>query len=202
MPSMGRNKGYDRQELARRAMALFWRHGYSATSIGQLVATTGVSRHGLYAEFTDKRGLFIESVGVYANEVVTPAFGPVEAQGAGTAQIRTFLATQIDRAVSAGLPGPGCLMANLMIEAEPHDREFGGLVGRHLSRLANGFERAMRNEQSQRRPARDFPLHELALNLTIAIQGLWTVSRVVSQPRVLHAYANSLIDQLEGNLSP
>ena len=183
-------------------MVQFWQQGYAATSIDQLVAATGVNRHGLYAEFTDKRGLFIEAVGVYVAEVVTPAFGPVETAGAGTAQIRSFLATQIDRAVATGLPGPGCLIANLMVETPALDREFSGLVGQHLSRLATGLEQAMRNEQDRQKTARKVPLHDMAVNLTIAIQGLWTVSRVVSRADVLHTYARDLIDQLDERLRP
>lgn len=39
-------------------MALFWQHGYEATSMAHLVAATGAKAPTLYAEFTNKEGLF------------------------------------------------------------------------------------------------------------------------------------------------
>jgi TetR/AcrR family transcriptional regulator, transcriptional repressor for nem operon len=194
---MGRTKGYDKRDVARRAMKQFWLHGYYATSIDHLVAATGVSRHGLYSEFRDKRGLFVDTVRVYCDEVVTPAFCQVEAVGAGTTQIRAFLKMQIDRADAAGLPGPGCMMANLMVEAGPHDKEFGALVSTHLSRLTSGFKSAISNEQRRGRLHDESVARDLALHLTIATQGLWSVSRVVKEGDVLRAYADDLVNQIE-----
>lgn len=39
-------------------MALFWQHGYEATSMAHLVEATGAKAPTLYAEFTNKEGLF------------------------------------------------------------------------------------------------------------------------------------------------
>jgi TetR/AcrR family transcriptional repressor of nem operon len=48
------------EELAIDAAAgVFCRHGYTATSIEQLVEATGVHRGSLYAAFGSKRGLFL-----------------------------------------------------------------------------------------------------------------------------------------------
>lgn len=41
------------------AARVFCRHGYTATSIEQLVEATGVHRGSLYAAFGSKRGLFL-----------------------------------------------------------------------------------------------------------------------------------------------
>src|ERR1700730_4834453 len=113
---MPRARGYLPKDVARSAMERFWAHGYYATSIEQLVEATGVSRHGLYAEFGDKRGLFLAAMKVYIDEVVTPAFAPVESPGAGVGTIREYFAFQISLATKKGLPGPGCLFANTMVE--------------------------------------------------------------------------------------
>lgn len=39
-------------------MKLFWQHGYEATSLADLVEATGAKAPTLYAEFTNKEGLF------------------------------------------------------------------------------------------------------------------------------------------------
>lgn len=48
-----------RQDAALdKAMKLFWQHGYEATSLADLVEATGAKAPTLYAEFTNKEGLF------------------------------------------------------------------------------------------------------------------------------------------------
>lgn len=64
-------------------MGLFWARGYYATSIDDLVGAAGVSRHGLYAKFHDKRGLFGTVMETYFETIVSPASGRVETEGAG-----------------------------------------------------------------------------------------------------------------------
>ncbi|RPH23666.1 TetR/AcrR family transcriptional regulator [Buttiauxella warmboldiae] len=56
--SRGRPKVFDREAALDKAMALFWKHGYEATSMAHLVEATGAKAPTLYAEFTNKEGLF------------------------------------------------------------------------------------------------------------------------------------------------
>ncbi|CCK18244.1 transcriptional regulator, TetR family [Cronobacter universalis NCTC 9529] len=49
---------FDREAALDKAMALFWQHGYEATSLAHLVEATGAKAPTLYAEFTNKEGLF------------------------------------------------------------------------------------------------------------------------------------------------
>ena len=40
-------------------MAVFWKHGFSDTSLQELERATGVNKSGLYSEFRDKEDLFV-----------------------------------------------------------------------------------------------------------------------------------------------
>jgi TetR/AcrR family transcriptional repressor of nem operon len=196
---MPRAKQYDRKEVLARAMALFWARGYYATSIDDLVAATGVSRHGLYAEFGDKRGLFVAVMETYFETVVSPAFSRVEAKGAGFADIRAYFDTQIGLAVAKALPGSGCLVANTMTESGPHEAAFGVLVRRHLDRLEAGFRNALQQAAARRRRVAD--IDGLARFLTISAQGLWSVSRVTPEAGPLRAYVDYLLRSVEERLT-
>lgn len=55
----GRPKVFDRDEMMDKAMMLFWQHGYEATSLADLTEATGAKAPTLYAEFTNKEGLFM-----------------------------------------------------------------------------------------------------------------------------------------------
>ena len=57
--SMGRPKSFSREEVLEKAMPVFWKHGFSDTSLQDLERATGVNKSGLYTEFRDKEDLFV-----------------------------------------------------------------------------------------------------------------------------------------------
>src|ERR1700729_4260449 len=56
---MGRPKNFSREEVLEKAMPVFWKQGFSDTSLQDLERATGVNKSGLYAEFRDKEDLFV-----------------------------------------------------------------------------------------------------------------------------------------------
>ncbi|MBS1531844.1 MAG: helix-turn-helix transcriptional regulator, partial [Bacteroidetes bacterium] len=45
---MARTKDFDENEVLTRAMELFWRNGYNATSMQDVLVGLGISRSSLY----------------------------------------------------------------------------------------------------------------------------------------------------------
>lgn len=64
----GRPRGFDRDAALDRAIRLFWRKGYEATSVRELSEEIGIGQPSLYNAFGGKRALFEEAVGVYDRE--------------------------------------------------------------------------------------------------------------------------------------
>jgi AcrR family transcriptional regulator len=56
---MGRPKNFNREEVLEKAMPIFWKRGFSDTSLQDLERATGVNKSGLYSEFRDKEDLFV-----------------------------------------------------------------------------------------------------------------------------------------------
>ncbi|HWM41680.1 MAG TPA: TetR/AcrR family transcriptional regulator [Burkholderiales bacterium] len=61
----GRPRSFDRERALERAMKVFWRQGYEATSLSDLTAAMGVNPPSLYGAFGDKEKLFLEAVERY-----------------------------------------------------------------------------------------------------------------------------------------
>src|SRR5690606_28148552 len=109
-----RSKAFEPDEIADAAMQVFWRRGYAATSIQDLVEGTGLSRSSLYGTFENKQGLYQEALRRY--EAVTAAnVALLAGPGAPKDLIRRLLM----RVAEDELGDPqrrGCLVANATLE--------------------------------------------------------------------------------------
>jgi AcrR family transcriptional regulator len=62
---MGRPKKFNREDVLKKAMPVFWRRGFADASLHELELATGVNKSGLYSEFEDKGDLFVQSLQYY-----------------------------------------------------------------------------------------------------------------------------------------
>jgi AcrR family transcriptional regulator len=59
---------FDRDDVLDKATNLFWQHGFSATSMQQIVKATGLKPGSIYLAFGNKEGLFKEALERYAEK--------------------------------------------------------------------------------------------------------------------------------------
>lgn len=78
---MPRPRTQSREQLVDSAMAVFWKSGYFATSMEDLVAATGVSRGGIYTDFGGKDALFLASLKAYRERFAAPAIAILRGDG-------------------------------------------------------------------------------------------------------------------------
>ncbi|QCX79450.1 HTH-type transcriptional repressor ComR [Streptomyces sp. YIM 121038] len=120
MAGRGRPRGFDRETALRRAMEVFWEHGYEATSMTDLTSAMGIASPSLYAAFGSKERLFQEAVTLYSvteGSVMTRAFAEVPtARGAVEAVLRENARAYTDRDRPTGcmivLAATNCSPAN------------------------------------------------------------------------------------------
>ena len=62
---MGRPKNFNREDVLKKAMPVFWRRGFADASLHELELATGVNKSGLYSEFEDKEDLFVQGLQYY-----------------------------------------------------------------------------------------------------------------------------------------
>ena len=67
---MSRPIEFDRPQAVNRALVLFWRKGYQATSLTDLLETMGIGRSSFYAAFRDKRIFFIECIDLFSDRTL------------------------------------------------------------------------------------------------------------------------------------
>src|ERR1700722_11762300 len=107
-------KQFDRNQLLSQAMMVFWRYGYQATSIQDLVEATGVNRGSLYATFGDKCGLFLAVLDYYAGQIAHPIMA--ELNNPSPRQAIEAMFEAIIRRTSDPKWPRGCLNTNTSLE--------------------------------------------------------------------------------------
>ena len=99
---------FDDDAVINSAMDVFWRHGYSASSIDQLTTAMGLSRSSMYKRFQDKDGLFQEVLSTYLERVLrrmSAVRGDTKRQ-----QLEALMHEFLPRGGKTGRPA-GCMLA-------------------------------------------------------------------------------------------
>ena len=169
-------KSFDRAQAVRDAMDVFWRCGYEATGINQLVEATGASRYGLYDEFGDKRGLFLEALDVYVEDVVRRNLGALENHDAGLADIHAYYERMLGMGASEDNP-LGCLMCMTAMTMDGADEAIAERVAGYIERLRSSFFRALVNAKSDGDISPDADPEALAAFLVGLTQGAAVMDR-------------------------
>jgi TetR/AcrR family transcriptional repressor of nem operon len=117
---MGRPRGFDEDDVLERAMQVFWRRGYQATSLANLLAAMDLSKSSFYETFGTKRDLLLTALARYAASGMGGLIAPLLAPDASRPAIEATLANMVRHARSAA-GRRGCLVNNTLGEVAPND---------------------------------------------------------------------------------
>lgn len=143
---MARIREFDPQQALEKAMELFWRKGYSDTSIRDLVTHTGVAHAGLYGQFGGKEALFSAALQRYFDTTLAKLLLVVEAPSAGLAEVKRFFERWATEA-RKGTFGEGCFLCNSAVEFGDDEGMVRQQVGRCLDRIGGAFEAALQRSR-------------------------------------------------------
>lgn len=132
-------KQFDEDAFIARAMILFWRKGYCATSMADLADATGVLRGSLYNAYGGKEMIMLRALDCYAEQLGTPARDALEAPDLHKA-IGGFLDAHIARMNNPDNPS-GCLMCQTALELGDRDSQIADKVREQFE----GTEAALRD---------------------------------------------------------
>ena len=135
---MSRMPEFDRAIVVERAMQVFWRRGYSQTTVTDLVAATGLQPGSLYAAFGNKKGVFLEVLEAYNRSFLERIRGMREDPRPALACIRELLDNIVEDTVS-GRNRQGCLAVNALLELAEHEPDVAARLDAHNRQVRNAF---------------------------------------------------------------
>jgi len=185
---MARKKEFDTRKALDRAVDLFWRKGYEATSVQDLLDHLKISRQSLYDTFGDKHRLFLAALDRYSEVQIGEILGELETPEAGLMQIRKCFEVVLEALVSEAKPR-ACLMINSTMELARRYRSVAQRARAYARRFEAAFLRAIANavERGELRPGRD-PL-SLARHLTSCLVGMNCLAKAGSPRKELRDVA-------------
>jgi TetR/AcrR family transcriptional repressor of nem operon len=187
-----RTKEFETDEIADAAMHVFWRHGYAATSVQDLVEGTGLSRSSLYSTFQSKQGLYQKALQRY--ELLTTLNNVKLLSGTGSPKelIRQLLINVVEDELN-DTEHKGCLVANACLELSGHDEDVTQFVVSNLQKLQHALENLLIKAQQSGEIASTQNPRALASFFLNTMQGL----RVLGKGTPLKQRKQSLMDVVE-----
>ncbi|WP_426415652.1 TetR/AcrR family transcriptional regulator [Aestuariirhabdus sp. LZHN29] len=175
---MARPIEFDRDRVLDQAMACFWKSGFEATSVADLVAATNLKPGSLYAAFTNKQTLFLLTLERYAAQSLQRIEHRFTEAADALSGIEGFL-QRLGHDCSIDDEGRGCLLVNSLLEFASSNPEVHQQIRIYLDRvevlLREQIQRAM--DAGQLSPGRS-----AADRATLLLAGIWGM-RVMSARR-------------------
>ncbi|MQY06721.1 TetR/AcrR family transcriptional regulator [Actinomadura macrotermitis] len=192
---MGRAKQFDPDVAVERAMQVFWRKGYGATSPQDLVDALGIGKGSLYNAFGSKHALFELALRRYRDEQAVQLIELLERPGPVPVRLREAL----ELLVRMDLDDPdrkGCMAVNAAAELGGVDQVATDLVRRMLERTESAFQALVEEGQrsGQIDPGRD--ARKLASLLLTTMIGMRLTARTADGPDRLNRVVDALLDSL------
>jgi len=136
---MPRVKLFNEDEALSKAMELFWKKGYNATSIQDLVNYVGINRASLYDTFGGKKKLFDSAFEHYRNSNLDNMRNYfLNPQGNVKKTLRAFFRMVIVGNCSDS-DKKGCLVVNTTTELIPADGKLQTILNEHKENIENVF---------------------------------------------------------------
>ncbi|MEU0024565.1 TetR/AcrR family transcriptional regulator [Streptomyces sp. NPDC006335] len=178
---MARTKEFDPEAALQAALELFWRRGYEATSMSDLVAHLGVGRASIYATFGSKHELYMKALERY-QEQLPDLLRELSRPGPVLPAVRALVRRYADEAAADDLRLSGCFLTNTAAELAPHDPGAARQVERNWDRLETVLHGALVRAQAQGELSADRDPLTLARMLLVLLQGLKVVGKASPDP--------------------
>lgn len=147
----GRPRSFDVDKAVDIAMNVFWRKGYTGTSMADLTEAMGINAPSLYAAFGNKEGLFRRAMDRYAE-------GPAGFMVVSMAQPTALSAvTHMLRAAAASHTDPRYPAGCFMVQSESSCGDGAVRLRRDIIKQRNGGEALLHKRLKQAQTDGDLP---------------------------------------------
>jgi TetR/AcrR family transcriptional repressor of nem operon len=192
---MGRPRKFDEEQVLRAARDEFWKNGYAATSVDDLMKATGLGKGSLYGAFGDKHQLFLKVLGSYAHETSDGVCDAVAGGERAIDVLRGFFTSEPADDGPVALRR-GCFLANSSTELATRDPEVTGCARATYQAVEDCFTNAVARAVAEGDLPEDTNPRELGRLLLAIQQGLQFLLKTEMAPEALREIGAATVDRL------
>ncbi|WP_328950903.1 TetR/AcrR family transcriptional regulator [Streptomyces sp. NBC_00184] len=194
---MARTKEFDPDAALQSALELFWRRGYEATSVADLVEHLGIGRASLYATFGGKNELYLKAMDRYAELRDPLLLAELSQPGPALPAVRAVVRRFAAEAASPSGRLNGCFVTNTAAELAPHDPAAARRVEISWERLEAPLHSALVRAQAQGELPGGRDPRALARMLLVLLQGIRVVGKASDDPARVRDAAEQALTLLD-----
>lgn len=189
---MPRNKEFDYEEKLKVARDLFWKKGYNATSLHDLVDAMKINRSSLYLTYGNKHDLFLKSLGSYIQkkdkqyrQAAEKGIGPLDA-----------VKNIINSVLKSALEYNNCLFTNSTFELASTDKEVNGILAKQTLSAVELFEKLLKKAKEDGALKTDKDPRALAHFLVSGLVSIYNTHILFSDKKLTKQTAEILIGSI------
>ncbi len=186
---MARQKQYIEEEVIEKAMYLFWRNGYEATSTRMLEKEMGINQFSIYASFGNKQGVLLESLKCYQSKIKS-IVDKLKSSENGAEGIKEYFYDFLNFS-KENKKSKGCLLSNV-------SSELGENADDAVKNEIRNFTLSLKSlflEKLKQNPAKnDDTLEQQANYLMVSMTGLAVASKIYTDKYLKDFIENTFVN--------
>lgn len=193
---MPRTTQYNRDHVLQKAVNLFWRRGYHATSLKAIEEELDMRPGSLYAAFGNKQGLFNAAIDTYAQAMRAGVKAHIESRGKVIEGVIGYL-----RALLLDSPGQhpaACMVVKTLLESTDLDKSLHDKAVSLLQQVEDDFSELFEQAKAAGELHKNVDSRRLARLLQTQIMGARSFSHSNNHPEVIQ----HLLDDIEMIFEP
>ncbi|QUT03487.1 TetR/AcrR family transcriptional regulator [Proteus terrae] len=191
MQKKGRPRRYDSDAALEKIMALFWRKGFTATSMDDLVIETQMNKPSLYAAFGNKAALYEKAIERFNHIASTRYRHELEKQSAQdkvTERIKRYLTSAIHFYTdNEGLTG--CMVLSTAV-TEVEDPAIRMMLNQVINAQTQQVEDALQEALEAGELKEGTDVHTIALGVVALLHSISLRARAVASVNELMPFAD------------
>ncbi len=172
----GRRRLFEETEVLEKAMNVFWKKGYEATSTEDLLSAMDLNKGSLYNTFNSKKDLFIKVVDHFGDFLINTLERNIQAEENALDGIKNVF-----RNICKDTPEDrerGCFLGNSVSELSNIDEDMERKAILRLKSMQALFERHLKRAQEQGDINMGSDIRKQALHLVNLWNGLYVTLRM------------------------
>lgn len=169
---------FDYARVVGRATQLFWKRGYSNTSLRDLLKVMGIGEGSFYNTFGSKRRLYLECLKHYNDTVSRRRLDALLAPSSVKAGVRAFFKNVLDEIDDPKIPTL-CMLAGSLSSDVLGERELGRVVVSDMKEFLAAFKERLQSAKQSGELPESFDAAVGAQVLVTFLLGLFRVIGVL-----------------------